>query len=349
MTTDEILMTRCLELALLGKGYVAPNPMVGCVIVTDGIVIGEGHHHEYGQAHAEVNAIRNIPEEILERSTLYVNLEPCSHYGKTPPCADLIIKKKIKKVVIGTPDPYHEVAGRGINKLRNSGIEVITGVSEEACRELNKRFFTFIEKKRPYIILKYAQTADGFMGRLPQESGKGKQISNVLSQRLTHRWRSEETSILVGTNTAISDNPQLNVRLHSGKNPLRILIDRRLKVPASFHVYDGSIPTLIVTEKKEAMNPNVSFLPFDFGPTFIEDLLQKLYTQRIQSVLVEGGAHTLQTFIDSGLWDEARVFTAPFSWEQGIKAPKIPGGIHPSRQEPMGSDTLTTYKNTAHS
>jgi diaminohydroxyphosphoribosylaminopyrimidine deaminase / 5-amino-6-(5-phosphoribosylamino)uracil reductase len=329
MTSHEQYMRRCLELAALGMGNVSPNPMVGAVIVYDGRIIGEGYHQKYGEAHAEVNAVKQVVDkyadhaELLSRSTIYVSLEPCAHYGKTPPCADLIIKHQIPKVVIGCRDPFEQVNGRGIEKLLAAGLEVETGVLEDECKWLNRRFFTRVQKHRPYIILKWAQTADGFFA---PADGSQFWITGHESRKLVHQWRGEEDAILVGTNTVAADNPQLNVRFGKGKAPKRIVIDRKLKLKENFNIFDQSVDTLVFNEVKthlEGKNKYIALEDFDnYVPQYI---LYQLYLQDIQSVIIEGGAFTLNKFIEAGLWDEARVFTGQVELKDGIKAPTVQG------------------------
>ena len=303
MDIHKTYMQRCFQLAQNGLGYVAPNPLVGCVIVHDGQIIAEGFHRKYAQNHAERNAIRHVADdEVLQKSTLYVNLEPCSHFGKTPPCADLIIEKKIPKVVISNLDSNPEVAGRGIERLRNAGIEVITGVLEDEGRFLNRRFFTCIEKKRPYIILKWAESLNGFMC-----SETERWITNDALRNLVHKWRSEESAIMVGTNTVITDNPKLNVRAYFGENPLRITIDQHHKLSKDLHFFDQSQPTKV------------------YETTDISEILDDLRTQRIQSVIIEGGAKLLQSFIETNLWDEVRILTGNKRLHRGLRAPQIYG------------------------
>lgn len=318
-------MSRCIQLATFGRGDVAPNPMVGALLVYDNKIIGEGYHKKYGEAHAEVNCINSVlPENkiLVEKGTLYVSLEPCSHYGKTPPCSDLIIKNKIKKVVIGCKDSYEEVAGRGIQKLQDAGVEVVVGVLENECRELNKRFFCFHEKKGPYVILKWAQSANDKIGA---SNGERTLISNDYSNRMVHKWRSEEAGILIGTNTAMKDDPSLTTRLWEGKNPVRIVIDKDLKLSSKLKVFDGKAPTIFFNKAKNAIDGNLQFVKID-GDRFLEQLLHSLYEKNIQSILVEGGSKTLQTFIDAGLWDEARIITnEEMIIENGIAAPEMKG------------------------
>ncbi len=317
-------MFRCLELARLGAGNVAPNPMVGCVIVSGGKIIGEGFHQKYGQAHAEVNAIHSVSDaDLLKNSTLYVSLEPCAHHGLTPPCSDLIVEKQIPKVVIGTVDPFSEVAGKGIEKLEKAGIDVEVGMLENECRELNKRFFTFHEKSRPYIILKWAQTIDGFLdtARDPGQYGQPTWITGDLAQRLVHKIRSEEAAILVGTNTAQKDNPSLTVRHWSGNNPVRLVTDNHLRLPRTLHLFDRTVQTLVFNSVKNKEDVNISFVKIDFGQNIIPQILQELHSRRILSVLVEGGKKLLESFIETRLWDEALVFSGPKFFHRGIKAP----------------------------
>ena len=303
-------------------GYTAPNPMVGCVVVCDGKIIGEGYHKKFGEAHAEVNAINAVDDKtLLAKSTLYVNLEPCSHFGKTPPCADLIIQHKIPQVVIGCIDTNEKVRGKGIEKLQNAGIRVESGILEKECKELNKRFFCFQEKHRPYIILKWAQSDDGFIGkRNTQEPIK---ISNDYSHTLTHKWRSEEAAIMVGTNTALLDNPHLNIRYWKGKNPLRVLIDSKLKVKPSANIFSPEQNTLIYNSIKKATEQNKKYVKLDFNKNVVEQVVKNLYEQSILSVLIEGGAILLKSFIKNNLWDEARIFTSPNKLTDGINAPVL--------------------------
>ncbi len=325
MFSDEVYMRRCIDLARAGIGHVSPNPMVGSVIVYKDTIIGEGYHHEYGKAHAEVNAIDSVTDKsLLKEATLYVNLEPCSHYGKTPPCADRIILEGIPRVVIGNIDPFSEVNGRGIEKLRNAGVKVTVGVLEKKCSELNKTFFTFHEKRRPYIILKWAETADGFIARKDFSS---KWISNPYSRMLVHQWRSEIDAVMVGANTAIHDNPSLTVRETKGRNPIRITMLRDGILPLGFHLLDGEARTIIFTENKSISHPNVEYVPIEFSANLPEQILAYLYTQNIQSILIEGGANLLSQFISKNLWDEARIFKAPVHFDEGIPAPVLDGEL----------------------
>lgn len=319
-------MARCIELAKKGLGNTYPNPLVGAVIVYKDQIIGEGYHHKAGEAHAEVNAIKAVKDqELLKKSTIYVSLEPCSHYGKTPPCANLIIDKGIPNVVIGHVDPFAEVAGRGIKKLFEAGRHVHVGVLENECAELNKRFFCFHQKKRPYIILKWAQTADGFIAPDHQNKGEIFWISNAYAKQMVHQWRTQETAILVGTSTALKDNPQLSARQWHGKQPTRLVIDRNLQLPETLQLLDQSQPTLVFhdMEFNQASQQNLTYVPIDFSKDVINQILAQLYQNNLASVIIEGGQNTLQHFINENLWDEARVFESQSKLKSGIKAPKF--------------------------
>ena len=317
-------MHRCLQLAKLGAGNVAPNPIVGAVLVYENEIIGEGYHQQYGLAHAEVNCINNVSEanqSLIEKSTLYVSLEPCAHYGKTPPCADLIIKNKIPNVVVACRDSYEEVHGKGIQKLHQAGVNVIVGILEKEALELNKRFFTFHTKQRPYIILKWAQSRDA---KIANKDLSAVKISNDITNRLVHKWRSEEAAILVGTNTALYDNPSLTTRLWKGRNPVRLVIDLQLKLPISLHLFDGSVKTIVFNLVKYKEENGVMFYKLPSGEGLITGLLNALYQLKIQSVMVEGGAKLLQSFIDQNCWDEARVITnEQLMIDRGIEAPEL--------------------------
>jgi len=343
LTIHDKYMHRCLELAKLGAGNVAPNPMVGAVLVYEDRIIGEGYHKEYGKAHAEVNCIESVKGEdkkLIEKSTLYVSLEPCSHYGKTPPCADRIIKEKIPVVVIGCRDSYEEVNGRGIEKLKAAGVEVIEDILKEESLELNKRFFTFHQKQRPYIILKWAQSNDGMIANADRSRIF---ISNEEVNRLVHKWRSEEAAIMVGTNTALYDNPELTVRLWEGKNPVRIVIDKDLKLPQSLKVFDGSVQAIAFNKIKNEQKNNISFIKID-EDDFLKNICTSLYQLSIQSVLIEGGAKLLQSFIDKGLWDEARVvLNDQLLIGNGIKAPVLKNEKLIS-EEKIVNNTISYYE-----
>lgn len=328
MSTAETFMQRCLDLALLGIGDVAPNPMVGCVIVHNGLVIGEGFHMKYGGPHAEVNAIRSVKnQELLTESTLYVSLEPCAHFGKTPPCSDLIIEKRIPRVVIGTIDPFAEVAGKGIDRMQKAGIEVEVGVLEKKCRNLNRRFFTFHEQKRPYIILKWAQTLDGFIDTDRSETQHPTWITNALAKRLVHKQRSEESAILIGTNTAEYDNPALTVREWSGSQPIRMTIDRTGRLNSGLTIFDQKVPTWVFTGIEKPDTENLKFLKLDFDRNILPQMMDELYRREILSVIVEGGSELLNSFLKLNLWDEAFVYTGNQFFGKGVAAPNISGKV----------------------
>ncbi|KAA9331839.1 bifunctional diaminohydroxyphosphoribosylaminopyrimidine deaminase/5-amino-6-(5-phosphoribosylamino)uracil reductase RibD [Adhaeribacter soli] len=321
-TSDELFMLRALELAALGEGFARPNPVVGCVITHNGRIIGEGWHRQYGEPHAEVNAISSVTEKnLLPESTAYVTLEPCSHFGKTPPCADLLIKHRVKKVIICNTDPNPLVAGRGIKKLLEAGIEVETGFLAEKGTLLNRRFFTFHQKQRPYIVLKWAQTSDGFLAKPEYETAP---VSGALAKYLVHKWRTEEAAILVGTRTALHDNPKLNVREWTGQNPVRLVIDNNLTLPENLHLFDRSQPTIVYNLlREEQLHENLKLVRLEAGSDFLAQLLYDLYRRQIQSVLVEGGTFLLDAFIQNNLWDEARVFRSPKKFGNGIAAPQL--------------------------
>ena len=326
MSTAETFMQRCLDLALLGIGDVAPNPMVGCVIVHEGVIIGEGYHMKYGGPHAEVNAIRSVKKpELLPESTLYVSLEPCAHFGKTPPCSDLIIENSIPKVVIGTIDPFAKVAGKGIEKMQKAGIEVEVGILEKKCRTLNRRFFTFHEQKRPYIILKWAQTLDGFIDTDRTETQHPTWITNALAKRLVHKQRSEESAILIGTNTAEFDNPALTVREWTGSQPIRMTIDRLGRLNPNLTIFDGKALTWVFTGIDQSDRENLKFIKLDFNQNILPQMMDELYRSNILSVIVEGGNELLNSFLELNLWDEAFVYTGNQFFGKGVAAPHISG------------------------
>ncbi|WP_321438957.1 bifunctional diaminohydroxyphosphoribosylaminopyrimidine deaminase/5-amino-6-(5-phosphoribosylamino)uracil reductase RibD [uncultured Bacteroides sp.] len=325
MTQEEIYIARCIKLARQGKCGATPNPMVGAVIVCNGKIIGEGYHCKCGEAHAEVNAINSVKDKSrLKQSTIYVSLEPCSHYGKTPPCADLIIKKGIPKVIIGCIDPFAQVSGRGVKKLQDAGIEVVVGVLEQECKELNKQFVTFHSKKRPYIILKWAESADGFID-VTRTGGNPVVLSSPLTSMLVHKRRAEVDAVIVGTRTALLDNPRLNTRNWYGKDPLRVVIDRTLKIPESYHLLDNNICTWVITEKDHADYIQTHYKKLPFTDELLPQLLTELHRNNIQSILVEGGSKLLQSFINKGLWDEAFAEKAEMLLVDGVKAPIISG------------------------
>jgi diaminohydroxyphosphoribosylaminopyrimidine deaminase/5-amino-6-(5-phosphoribosylamino)uracil reductase len=342
----EIFMHRCLELAANGLGSVAPNPMVGAVIVCDEFTLGEGYHQRYGEPHAEVNAINSVKDQsLLKKSTLYVNLEPCAHMGKTPPCSDLIINRGIPRVVIGTSDPNSLVAGRGIEKLKKNGIEVVEGILVKECRDLNRRFFTFHEKKRPYIILKWAQTADGFMDveRNPGDPIGINWISNTLSQTLVHKWRSEEQAIMAGSKTVLLDDPRLTVRHWRGRSPIRVLLDNKLQIPSIAKVMDQSVPTLVLNRQENKLEGNTEWIKISTGSDLLERTLQILYEREILSVIVEGGKILLESLLARNLWDEARVLIGKKTFGKGLKAPEIE--LAPLFHEEILQDKLLVYTN----
>lgn len=317
-------MHRCFELAQKGAGNVAPNPMVGAVLVYNDSVIGEGYHAVYGEAHAEVNCLNSVTadkKQLIEKSTLYVSLEPCAHYGKTPPCAGLIIANKIPKVVIGCKDSFDKVDGKGIEKLKAAGVEVVTGILEKEALKLNKRFFTFYSKKRPFIVLKWAQTADKKIG---SNTNERLFISNAITNRLVHQWRSEEAAVLVGTNTALKDNPALTTRLVKGNNPVRLVIDKELQLPDTLQLLDATVRTMVFNYIKEEEHNGIIYCRIERDKGIIPQLLRILYEQKLQSLIVEGGAQLLQSFIAAGLWDEARVITnTQMVIGEGIAAPVL--------------------------
>ncbi len=339
-------MHRCLELARIGLGNTYSNPMVGSVIVHNGKIIGEGFHHRAGEPHAEVNAIDSVKnKELLKHATLYVNLEPCAHYGKTPPCALLIKQSGIPKVVVGCTDSFSEVAGKGIEMLREAGVDVTIGVLEAESRELNKRFFTFHEKKRPYVILKWAQTLDGLidMDRQTQDFGLPTWISNAMSKKLVHKWRSQEQAILVGVKTALKDNPSLTTREWPGKSPMRVLIDRHGMVPSSSQILSGEVPTLVFTNKPKTNQNNTKYINISLNEDLIPQVLNELFNEGLQSVIIEGGKQILQSFIDANVWDEARLFIGDKMFLTGVNAPKISGNI--MLEEHLGDSLLFYYRN----
>ena len=344
MQEMEIYMQRCLELGLMGLGQTAPNPLVGSVIVIDGKIAGEGYHEKFGGPHAEINAItdalKSIPVEKLKESTLFVNLEPCSHYGKTPPCCDAIIRYGIPNVVFGSMDPFENAAGRGMKKLIDSGVAVISGVYQTACDELNRRFFTFHQKKRPYLILKYAQSADGFIA--PDDANQERWISNEWSRKIVHQWRTEEPGIMVGTNTVLQDNPLLTARNRTGNQPVRIILDRYGRIPRSMNVFNEDAGTIVFSCIPEQNFSKTTFVIVEDDQNFLNAVMQKLYERNIQSVIVEGGLKLLSSLISMNLWDEARIFTSNKIIHKGISAPKLFGKI--TNEKWIDGDRLTFIK-----
>jgi diaminohydroxyphosphoribosylaminopyrimidine deaminase/5-amino-6-(5-phosphoribosylamino)uracil reductase len=327
--THEKYIERCIQLAKNGLGTTYPNPMVGSVIVYKDTIIGEGWHKKAGEPHAEVNAINSVKDKfLLKKAIIYVSLEPCSHFGKTPPCSDLIIKNEIPQVVIGTVDPNIKVAGNGIKKLIEAGINVTVGILENECHELNKRFFTFHQKKRPYVILKWAESQDGFIAPKVKAEQKPVWITNSYSRQLVHKWRSEEQAILVGTQTVIDDNPKLNVRDWTGNNPVRIVLDQKNRIAKNSHVFDNQIKTVVFSKATtNSDKENLIFEIIDFEKNMASQVTDAMYKHQIQSVIIEGGRQTLQTFIDANLWDEARVFKGNIHLREGTKAPKLNGSV----------------------
>lgn len=324
MTKDEKYIARCIQLAKNGLCNAAPNPMVGAVIVHNDTIIGEGYHIRCGEAHAEVNAVRSVKDKsLLKESTIYVSLEPCSHHGKTPPCADLIINKGIPRVVVGCQDPFSLVAGRGIAKLREAGIEVKVGVLEEECRQLIRRFVTFNTLRRPFITLKWAESADGFID-LHRTEGHPYIFSSPLSSMLVHKRRAEHSAILVGRRTALLDNPSLTTRNWFGKNPVRMVIDKDLALPKHLALFDGSVRTLVFTQREDTSNrPNVEHIRLDFKIDILPQIMEVLYKEKLQSLMVEGGSILLQSFIDAGCWDEAYIEQSDAHLKDGVKAPSF--------------------------
>lgn len=342
-------MRRCMELGKKALGSAAPNPMVGSVITYKDKIIGEGFTSRYGGPHAEVNAINSVTDKsLLKKADLYVTLEPCAHFGKTPPCADLIIKNNLKKVIIGIQDPNEKVSGNGIKKLKEAGCEVITGVLGDECRQHHKRFLTFQEKQRPYIILKWAETRDGFIAPDKDKRNANPEpywISNSYARQRVHQWRSEEQAILVGTNTVLADNPRLDVRFWAGTSPIRIIIDKTLKLPKNLNIYDKSCRTIILTQLKDdtKYHAGIEYSIIDFEKNIGEEICRILFKKNIASVLIEGGAKTLATFINSGLWDEARIIEGDTAFGSGTKAPYIDGKLIAT--ENIGENTIKRLLN----
>lgn len=346
MKTDSVYILRCLELARKGLGKTRQNPMVGAVIVHNNRIIAEGYHNLFGGPHAEVNAFNSLKDRtLLSKSVLYVNLEPCSHFGKTPPCSMLIRDLKIPKIVIGSTDPNPLVSGKGIALLKDSGAEVITGIKEKECRFLNRRFYTFHEKKRPYIILKWAQSQDEFMDTIREKNDTGHPnwISNETSRLLVHKWRSEEIAVMAGTNTILTDNPGLNLRKWPGQSPVRVVPDKHGKLFDDLKIFNGKNKTIILTSTYNSDRPNIEYVTISKEKYTLPAFLDELYKRNILSVLVEGGASLLNSFIREGLWDEARIFTGSMRFEKGIKAPVMKGEIH--EQLILRGDSLKLFIN----
>ena len=348
MEQHQLYMNRCLELAKQGAGFVAPNPMVGAVLVFDNRIIGEGYHEKYGEAHAEVNCINSVKEAdkvLIAKATLYVNLEPCAHFGKTPPCTDLIIAHKIPSVVVGCSDPSDVVDGKGINLLKAAGIAVMAGVLETECKELNKRFFTFHTLKRPYVILKWAQSKNQ---KIANADFSRVWITNVYSNRLIHRWRSEEAAIMVGTNTALQDDPALNTRHWTGPDPVRLIVDMNLRLPATLQLFDRKQQTVVFNGIKNEEQENLVFCKIEKEPSLVKNILKACYELNIQSLIIEGGNKLAESFINEHAWDEARVIeNSRMIIDNGLRAPVL------SNQKFMASESVFTdvisyYKNTVH-
>jgi diaminohydroxyphosphoribosylaminopyrimidine deaminase/5-amino-6-(5-phosphoribosylamino)uracil reductase len=342
LNTHEIYIKRCLEIGVNGLGSTRPNPMVGSVIVYNNKIIGEGYTSEYGGNHAEVNAINSVKDKmLLKQATIYVTLEPCAHYGKTPPCSDLIIKHQIPNVVIGCVDDFEKVAGLGIKRLKAAGCNVIVGVLEKECRAHHKRFFTFHNKKRPYIILKWAETSDGFIAPISKGEQKPVWITNTYSRQLVHKWRAEEQAILVGTQTVVADNPSLTTRDFYGNNPIRIVLDKTERLSDNLAIFNDAAQTIRITEKN--INKNSETIDWNSKTDIAKQISTIFYNNNINSVIIEGGAQTLQTFIDENLWDEARVFTGQTTFKTGVKAPNISRQL--VNKEYILTDLLKIYKN----
>jgi len=340
----EKYIKRCIELAKNGLGTTYPNPLVGSVIVYENQIIGEGWHRKAGEPHAEVNAVNSVKDKsLLAKSTIYVSLEPCSHFGKTPPCCDLIIANKIPNIVIGTIDPFAKVSGNGIKKLIEAGRNVMVGILEDKCNELNKRFFTFHKNKRPYVILKWAESHDGFLSPIYKEKKKPVWITNQYSRQLVHKWRTEEQAILVGTQTVLDDNPKLDSRDWYGNNPVRIVLDRTGKIPNNYFVKDNQSDTIIITEQENLQNSSkITFENAIFDSNLAFSVLDILHKKDIQSVIIEGGKQTLQTFINANLWDEARVFKGTNFFRNGTKSPDFKGNL--VSKETILNDELLIFK-----
>ncbi|MDY0090444.1 MAG: bifunctional diaminohydroxyphosphoribosylaminopyrimidine deaminase/5-amino-6-(5-phosphoribosylamino)uracil reductase RibD [Flavobacteriaceae bacterium] len=347
MKEHQKYMLRCIELAQNGLGQTYPNPMVGCVIVHQGKIIGEGWHRKAGEPHAEVNAIQSVKDKSkLEHATIYVSLEPCSHYGKTPPCCDLITAHKIPNVVVGTIDSFAQVSGRGIRKLKEAGKNVIVGILENECRNLNKRFFTFLEKKRPYIILKWAESADGFLAPSQKNKQEPVWLSNQFSRQLVHKWRTEEQSILVGTQTVLDDNPKLNVRDWSGTSPIRVIFDRTGRISENFSVKDRRVKTIVFTELENLISDeNLIYETIIFDEFLTENVMEILYLYGIQSIIIEGGKKTINSFLKAGLWDEARIFKSNLFLNEGVSTPDFQYTKTPILRSRILKDELLIFQN----
>lgn len=347
MSNDYFYIKRCLELAKNGSGFVAPNPMVGAVLVYENKIIGEGWHKKYGEAHAEVNCIKSVKESdkhLITDSIIYVSLEPCSHFGKTPPCSDLIIRHKIKKVVIGCVDSFAKVNGSGIEKLRNAGVEIVLGDWQNECKDFNKRFFTFHQRQRPFIVLKWAQSANNRISFANQHNSDERLfISNEFTNRLVHKWRSEEAAIMIGRNTALVDNPSLTNRLWHGRNPARIVIDKNLQLSQALHIFNHEARTFIFNQIKDDQKDNLHFIKISFAQNTLQQVLHQCFLHNIQSILVEGGTQLIQSFIDENLWDECSVINnEQLIINNGLSAPSINNAIF-VKTEYLMNDRIDYY------
>jgi diaminohydroxyphosphoribosylaminopyrimidine deaminase/5-amino-6-(5-phosphoribosylamino)uracil reductase len=345
MQQHELYMHRCLQLAKLGAGRVAPNPMVGAVLVYEGRIIGEGYHQQYGQAHAEVNCINSVKQEerhLIEKAIIYVSLEPCAHFGKTPPCADLIIRHNIRTVVVGCRDPFKQVDGKGIEKLESAGVQVVAGVLENECRELNKRFFTFHTKQRPYIILKWAQSKNH---KIANADFSRVLISNAFSNRLVHKWRSEEAAIMVGTNTALQDNPELNTRHWTGPDPVRLIVDMNLRLPDTLRAFNKQQKTVVFNSIRNEEHDGLVYYKLDKEPSLVKSVIEACYVLNLQSILIEGGNKLAESFINENMWDEARVIeNSQLIIDDGLRAPVLSNHVLIS-SEGIATDIVSFYKN----
>lgn len=345
LTTHELYMQRCFQLAALGAGKVAPNPLVGAILVCNGNIIGEGYHQQYGAPHAEVNCINSVPPDkrhLIKESTLYVSLEPCNHFGKTPPCTNLILQEGIREVVLAVVDPFEDVNGSGINKLKAAAVNVITGVLEKEASWQNRRFFTFNQKHRPFIILKWAQSVNG---KIAGSNSRPIKISNEITDRLVHKWRSEEAAIMVGTNTAAIDDPSLTTRLWTGSNPVRIVVDSKLKLSASLKLFDDNARTIILNTERSGQSGSNYYYQYNSMHSIPAATVNMMMEQNLHSVIIEGGAKLLQSFIESGIWDEARVIcNRDFVIPAGIQAPQLENAFLVKR-ELIGSDEICYYQN----
>jgi len=345
LSVHEKYIYRCLQLAKNGQPHAFPNPLVGAVLVYNDYIIGEGFHKQYGQAHAEVNCInsvRDTDQHLLSSSTLYINLEPCSHYGHTPPCVDLILANNIKKVVIGMNDPYTKVNGAGVQKLLENNVTVVLDVLKKLCHELNKRFITWVNKKRPYIVLKWAQSKDGYIAA----QGRTTKISNTYCDVLVHQWRSQEAAIAIGTHTALIDNPKLSVRYVTGSNPIRIVIDKRLELVSNSYLFNEDAITLVFNSIEQKILGNIQFIKIKEESNIIKEILAYCYFNNIGSIIVEGGAILINSFIEAGFYDDIRVITSNITLHEGVKSPHIPNDLFLIKKETIHTNTIDYYVST---